>query len=160
MASSIYEWLIRLRPERNHIVVAVGGGVVGDLAGFVASTFVRGMNFVQVPTSMAAMVDASIGGKVAVNVPEGKNMIGAFFQPRLVLVDPLVLNTLGKRELSEGWAEAIKHGLIFDEELVNVITFSANSRIVNSFGFPRFIGPVISGSVSIKRIKASTISST
>lgn len=120
MASSIYEWLIRLRPERNHIVVAVGGGVVGDLAGFVASTFVRGMNFVQVPTSMAAMVDASIGGKVAVNVPEGKNMIGAFFQPRLVLVDPLVLKTLGKRELSEGWAEAIKHGLIFDEELVNV----------------------------------------
>ena len=117
MAQPIYQWLVERRAERRHAIVAVGGGVVGDLAGFVAATFLRGMPFIQVPTSMAAMVDASIGGKVAVNLPQGKNLVGAFYQPQMVLADVSVLSTLGKRELAEGWAEAIKHGLILDATL-------------------------------------------
>ena len=120
MAQAMYDWLAGRRAERRHAILAVGGGVVGDLAGFVAATFLRGMPFVQVPTSMAAMVDASIGGKVAVNLPQAKNLVGAFHQPELVLADPQALTTLGKRELAEGWAEAIKHGFILDAELVTV----------------------------------------
>ncbi len=117
LAEAIYQWLVERRAERGHVIVAVGGGVVGDLAGFVASTFLRGIPFVQVPTSMAAMVDASIGGKVAVNLKEGKNLVGAFYHPAMVLADVNALETLGRRELAEGWAEAVKHGLILDAEL-------------------------------------------
>ena len=120
LAQAIYEWLVSLRAERGHAIIAVGGGVVGDLAGYVAATFLRGVPFVQVPTSMAAMVDASIGGKVAVNLPQGKNLVGAFYQPQAVLADVQTLSTLGRRELSEGWAEAIKHGFILDAALVDV----------------------------------------
>ena len=120
LAEDIYAWLAELRAERRHAIVALGGGVVGDLGGFVASTFLRGMIFVQVPTSMAAMVDASIGGKVAVNLPQGKNLVGSFYQPSLVLADVDTLSTLGQRELSEGWAEAVKHGLILDPELFDM----------------------------------------
>ncbi|CAI8051785.1 3-dehydroquinate synthase [Geodia barretti] len=114
LAQEIYEWLVGLKAERGQPIIAIGGGVSGDLGGFIASTFLRGVPFVQVPTSMAAMVDASIGGKVAVNLPQAKNMVGAFYQPRAVLADVGALSTLGKRELAEGWAEAIKHGLILD----------------------------------------------
>ena len=120
LAQEIYEWLVGLKAERGQPIVAIGGGVSGDLGGFIASTFLRGVPFVQVPTSMAAMVDASIGGKVAVNLPQAKNMVGAFYQPRAVLADVQALSTLGKRELAEGWAEAIKHGLILDPSLVDV----------------------------------------
>jgi 3-dehydroquinate synthase len=120
LAQAIYQWLVGLKAERGQAIVAVGGGVVGDLAGFVAATFLRGVPFIQVPTSMAAMVDASIGGKVAVNLPQAKNLVGAFYQPQAVLADVQALSTLGKRELSEGWAEAIKHGLILDPNLVDV----------------------------------------
>ena len=120
LAEAIYEWLVERRAERGHGVIAVGGGVVGDLAGFVASTFLRGMPFFQLPTSMAAMVDAAIGGKVAVNLPQGKNLVGAFYQPQIVLADVSALATLGRRELAEGWAEAIKHGLILDAQLFDV----------------------------------------
>lgn len=124
MAAAIYRWLAERRAERGHAVAAVGGGVVGDLAGFVAATFLRGMPFIQVPTSMAAMVDASIGGKVAVNLSEGKNLVGAFHQPRMVLADVSALSTLSKRELAEGWVEAIKHGIILDAGLFG--TFEAH----------------------------------
>ena len=120
LAQEIYEWLVGLKAERGQPIIAIGGGVSGDLGGFIASTFLRGVPFVQVPTSMAAMVDASIGGKVAVNLPQAKNMVGAFYQPRAVLADVGALSTLGKRELAEGWAEAIKHGLILDPSLVDV----------------------------------------
>jgi 3-dehydroquinate synthase len=120
MAQAIYDWLVHRRAERRHTIVAVGGGVVGDLAGYVAATYLRGIPFVQVPTSMAAMVDASIGGKVAVNLPQAKNLVGAFHQPQMVLADPQVLTSLGRRELAEGWAEAIKHGFILDADLVSV----------------------------------------
>ena len=113
-----YEWLSHRRAERGHLVLAVGGGVVGDLAGFVAATYVRGMPFAQAPTSLLAMMDASIGGKVAVDLPRGKNLVGAFYQPRLVLSDVSTLRGLPARQMASGWAEAIKHGLILDEDLL------------------------------------------
>ncbi len=113
-ASHIYDFLVSHRAERGHVIVALGGGMIGDLAGFIAATFLRGVPFVQVPTSVMAMVDSSIGGKVAINHPEGKNLIGAFHQPRLVLADVQTLSTLPQREYISGWAEVIKHGLIRD----------------------------------------------
>ena len=119
MARHLYEWLSQHRAQRGHTLVAMGGGVVGDLTGFAAATYNRGMGFVQVPTSLAAMVDASVGGKTAVNLPSGKNLVGAFHQPRLVVADVAALRTLPKRETMEGWAEAIKHGLILDSGLLD-----------------------------------------
>lgn len=125
VAGRIYDFLVKHRAERGHSIVALGGGVVGDLAGFVAATFLRGMPFVQVPTSLMAMVDSSIGGKVAINHPEGKNLIGAFYQPRLVVADVETLSTLPKRELTSGWAEVIKHGLIRDASLCQFLEQNA-----------------------------------
>ncbi len=115
-AIKIYDFLVEHRAERDDIIIALGGGMVGDLAGFVAATFLRGMPWVQVPTSLVSMVDASIGGKVGINHPEGKNLIGAFYQPNLVLTDCQTLATLPQRELISGWAEGIKHGMILDKE--------------------------------------------
>jgi 3-dehydroquinate synthase len=125
-AIEIYDFLVEHRTERDDVIVALGGGVVGDLAGFVAATFLRGVPWVQVPTSLVAMVDASIGGKVGVNRPEGKNLIGAFYQPGLVLADPQMLTTLPRRELTSGWAEVIKHGLILDEDLIQFLEADAD----------------------------------
>lgn len=99
---------------RDSAVIAVGGGVTGDLAGFVAATYMRGLPLIQVPTSLVAMIDASVGGKTGVDAPAGKNLVGAFHAPRLVLVDPLVLTTLPRRERAQGLAEAVKHGAIRD----------------------------------------------
>ena len=113
----VYGWLAGRKAERSDLVLAVGGGVVGDLAGFVAATYLRGMPFAQVPTSMLAMMDASVGGKVAVDLPDGKNLVGAFYQPKFVLADVQALQTLPLRELVSGWAEAVKHGLILDSDL-------------------------------------------
>ncbi len=118
-AQLIYRWLAKRKAERGHAVVAVGGGVVGDLAGFAAATYLRGMPFAQIPTSLLAMMDASIGGKVAVDLPQGKNLVGAFYQPKFVLSDVSALRTLQPRDLASGWAEAIKHGLILDERLLS-----------------------------------------
>lgn len=115
----VYEWLAEHRVERNDTVVSMGGGVAGDLVGFAAATWLRGVPFVQAPTSLASMVDASIGGKTAVNLPAGKNLVGAFYQPKLVLQDINQLKTLPKREMAGGWAEAIKHGLILDADLLD-----------------------------------------
>ncbi len=117
-ASHIYDWLVGRKAERGHTVVALGGGVVTDLAGYVAATFARGLPLVHVPTSLLAMVDAAIGGKVGVNHPQAKNMIGAFYQPRLVLADPATLRTLPPREYFSGWAEVIKHAFIADGDLL------------------------------------------
>ena len=120
-AVGIYDWLVDNRVERDDCIVALGGGVVGDLAGYVAASFLRGIPFVQVPTSLIGMVDSAIGGKVAVNHPQGKNLIGAFYQPRLVLSDIETLTTLPRRELVSGWAEVIKHAMIRDPELLEIL---------------------------------------
>lgn len=114
--SRVYDELMAHRVGRDGTVVALGGGVVGDLAGFAAATWQRGIGFVQIPTTLLAQVDSSVGGKTGVNHPQGKNMIGAFHQPRLVLADTDVLETLPERELSAGLAEVIKYGLIRDAE--------------------------------------------
>lgn len=113
----IYNEALANRLERSSTMVALGGGVVGDITGFAAATWLRGINVVQVPTSLLAMVDASIGGKTGVNHPSGKNLIGAFHQPRLVLIDPDVLKTLPAREFRSAMAEVIKYGVIWDAEL-------------------------------------------
>jgi 3-dehydroquinate synthase len=103
--------------ERSDAVVALGGGVVGDLAGFAAATYLRGLAFVQVPTTLLAQIDASVGGKTAVNMPTGKNTVGAFHQPRLVVIDTDTLQTLPERELTAGWCEAVKQGAVGDRKL-------------------------------------------
>jgi 3-dehydroquinate synthase len=113
----IYDAALAQRLERSSTIVALGGGVIGDMTGFAAATWLRGINFVQVPTSLLAMVDAAIGGKTGVNHPQGKNLIGAFHQPRLVSIDPQVLKTLPPREFRAGMAEVIKYGVIWDAEL-------------------------------------------
>jgi shikimate kinase/3-dehydroquinate synthase len=114
----VYEWLAELRAERGELVICLGGGVITDLAGFAAATYLRGMPFIHVPTTLLAMVDAAIGGKTGVDLPAGKNLVGAFAQPAAVLIDPGVLGTLPERETRAGLAELIKHGLILDEALV------------------------------------------
>lgn len=116
-AAALWERLLQLGTDRQSVVVAVGGGVVGDLAGFVAATFARGLRFVQVPTTLLAQVDSSVGGKVGINLPEAKNMVGAFHQPLGVLVDTTTLETLARREYLAGLGEVIKYGVILDAEL-------------------------------------------
>ncbi len=103
--------------ERSSTFVALGGGVIGDMTGFSAATWLRGVNFVQVPTTLLAIVDASVGGKTGVNHPQGKNLIGAFYQPKLVAIDPNLLKTLPLREFRAGMAEVIKYGVIWDQDL-------------------------------------------
>ncbi|HBV31020.1 MAG TPA: 3-dehydroquinate synthase, partial [Verrucomicrobiales bacterium] len=114
---SCYDKLARHRLERSSFIVALGGGVVGDMAGFLAASYLRGVGFVQVPTTLLAQVDSSVGGKVGVNLKAGKNLVGAFYQPRLVLCDLDTLKTLPKRELRAGLAEVIKYGIIDDATL-------------------------------------------
>jgi 3-dehydroquinate synthase len=121
VAATVYDWLVEQRAERGHALVALGGGVVGDLAGFVAATYLRGMPLVMAPTSLLSMVDASIGGKVAVDHASGKNLIGAFYQPSLVVDDVSVLKTLPSAMRFEGYAEAIKHALILSPELLDIM---------------------------------------
>jgi 3-dehydroquinate synthase len=147
VAEVLYDWLVAHRAERGHIIVALGGGMVGDLAGFVAATFLRGMPLVHVPTSLAAMVDSSIGGKVAVNHPEAKNLIGAFYQPRLVLSDIHTLSTMPRRELLSGWAEAIKHAIIMSPELLELLE-AHHEELLNLE--PRLTAEAITRSAAIK----------
>lgn len=115
-ASDLYDQLVDFRADRKTIVMAVGGGVVGDLAGFVAATYARGLRFIQAPTTLLAMVDSSVGGKTGVNHPKGKNLIGAFHQPAGVLIDTATMETLPEREYRAGLAEVIKYGVILDVE--------------------------------------------
>jgi len=121
VAESLFTFLIEQRIERSDLIVALGGGVVGDLAGFVASAYLRGIRFIQVPTTLLAQIDSSIGGKTAVNHSLGKNLIGAFHQPSLVVIDTQTLRTLSPREMRSGLYEAIKYGVIRDRRLFDRI---------------------------------------
>jgi len=120
-ALTLYDACFDHKLDRNSLIVALGGGVVGDISGFVAATFMRGIPFIQMPTSLLAQVDSSIGGKVAVNHPKGKNMIGSFYQPKAVFVDTETLSTLPAPELVAGLVEVIKYGVIKDAELFEYI---------------------------------------
>lgn len=132
---------------RDTTIIAIGGGVTGDLAGFIAATYMRGVPVVQVPTSLLAMIDASIGGKTGVDAPAGKNLIGAFHQPAVVVIDPLVLKTLPDEELRSGLAEAIKHGAIADAKYLDSIDQSIAAIFQRD---PATINALIKRSVEIK----------
>jgi 3-dehydroquinate synthase len=119
--SSLLSDLAKEKLARSSVLIAVGGGVIGDLAGFVAATYLRGINFVQVPTTLLAMVDSSVGGKTGVNLPEGKNLVGAFYQPKLVVADLDTLKTLPAKEFAAGMAEVIKYGAIKDKVLFDLV---------------------------------------
>ena len=145
--SHIYRWLAERKAERRHLIVAVGGGVVGDVAGYAAATYLRGMPVVQAPTTLVAMMDAAVGGKTAVDLPQGKNLVGAFKQPEFVLADVEALSTLPERALVSGWAEAIKHALILDEPLLRV--FEENADSIRSLE-PETASDALRRSVAIK----------
>ena len=114
---TVYSALLDAKLTRSDLIIALGGGVIGDLAGFAAASYLRGIKLVQIPTSLLAQVDSSVGGKVAVDLPQGKNLVGAFFHPKMVLIDPDVLNTLPPHFISDGMGEVIKYGCIKDAGL-------------------------------------------
>jgi len=146
-ATRIYDWLIQRKAERGHTIVALGGGMVTDLAGYVAATFARGLPLVHIPTTLLAMVDAAIGGKVGVNHPQAKNVIGAFYQPQMVLADVALLRTLPPREYFSGWAEVIKHAFIADQGLLAFLEEKAEDILKME---PEATTEAIRRSVSIK----------
>ncbi|MFW6413876.1 MAG: 3-dehydroquinate synthase [Verrucomicrobiota bacterium] len=127
--SSLYQEALNARVDRHSLIVALGGGVVGDVAGFVAATYLRGIDFVQIPTTLLAMVDSSVGGKVGVDLPEGKNLVGAFYQPSLVVIDVNLLQTLPLRELRCGLAEVVKYGMIMDAGFFKQLEETVNELI-------------------------------
>lgn len=114
---SLYQQLLNFKLTRSDLIIALGGGVIGDLAGFVAATYLRGVDLIQIPTSLLAQVDSSVGGKVAVDLESGKNLVGAFYHPKMVIIDPEVLKTLEPHFISDGMGEVIKYGCIQDEQL-------------------------------------------
>ena len=130
----VYDTALTNRLERSSTFVALGGGVIGDMTGFSAATWLRGVNFVQVPTSLLAIVDASVGGKTGVNHPQGKNLIGAFYQPKLVAIDPNLLKTLPPREFRAGMAEVIKYGVIWDEDLFTKLEHHSQLDTIDNVG--------------------------
>jgi 3-dehydroquinate synthase len=142
-----YDELAARRLERKSWILALGGGVVGDLAGFVAATYLRGIPFVQAPTTLLAQVDSSVGGKVGVNLDAGKNLVGAFYQPRLVLCDLAALKTLPDREYRSGLAEVIKYGVIYDRRLFELLE-RAMPRLLKRD--PKTLEPVVARCCAIK----------
>ena len=139
----IHDAAFERKLERGSLIVALGGGVVGDMAGFAAASWLRGIAVVQVPTTLLAMVDAAIGGKTGVNHPGGKNLIGAFHQPRLVLIDPATLDTLPEREFRAGMAEVIKYGVIGDAELFADLETAAGRDATAGLASRRAVGPAL-----------------
>jgi 3-dehydroquinate synthase len=115
----LLEWLARSGAKRDSLIIALGGGVIGDLAGFVAASYMRGIAFIQIPTTLLAQVDSSVGGKTAVNIPAGKNLVGAFYQPQQVFCDSALLKTLPEREMRAGYAEIYKYGLLWDADFMH-----------------------------------------
>ena len=127
---SIYEKLIDFKVRRSDLIIALGGGVVGDLAGFVAATYLRGIDFIQIPTTLLAQVDSSVGGKVAVDLEEGKNLVGAFYHPKAVYIFSEFLNSLSDRVFSDGLAEVIKYGCIRDEEIFYMVEKAGDRKAI------------------------------
>jgi 3-dehydroquinate synthase len=150
--SRIYEALIRAGADRGSAIIAVGGGVIGDTAGFAAATFLRGISLVHVPTTLLAQVDSSIGGKVGVNHALGKNLIGAFHQPSVVVIDPLLLRTLPRREFRSGLYEVVKYGMISSRSLFDHVSHETTAIFARE---PAALVPAIVESV---RIKADVVS--
>jgi len=147
VAGRCWDALLEAGLDRTSVVIALGGGAVGDLAGFVSATYMRGTHFVQVPTTVLAQVDASIGGKTAVNHRRAKNLIGAFHQPRLVLVDPDTVATLPEREFRSGLAEIVKHGIVLDAEYFEDVERSAGPLLAREGGT---LARIIGGSCRLK----------
>jgi 3-dehydroquinate synthase len=150
--SRIYDALIRANADRGSVLIAIGGGVIGDTAGFAAATFLRGIPLVHVPTTLLAQVDSSIGGKVGVNHTLGKNLIGAFHQPALVVIDPAMLRTLPRREFRSGLYEVVKYGMIASRPLFNRVAGETKAIFDRD---PAVLGPAI---VESARIKADVVS--
>lgn len=142
----VYSQLLQAKLSRTDLIIALGGGVVGDLAGFVAATYLRGIKFVQIPTSILAQVDSSVGGKVAVDLPEGKNLVGAFYQPKMVLIDPNVLDTLPERYVIDGMGEVIKYGCIKDAALFDKLEACGSYEVLKEH-----MPEIIATCVDIKR---------
>ena len=134
----VSEQLLALGAERGSTIIALGGGVIGDLAGFIAATLLRGVDFVQIPTTLLAQVDSSVGGKTAINSAHGKNLIGAFFQPKRVLIDIAVLDSLPRRELLAGYAETVKYGLIGDAAFFDWLERNGGDVIAGDQGARRY----------------------
>ena len=151
VADRCWEHLLNAGIDRSSTVLALGGGAVGDLAGFVAASYMRGVNFVQLPTTVLAQVDASIGGKTAIDHPKAKNLIGAFHQPRLVLVDPAVVQSLPDREFRSGLAEIVKHGIVLDAHYLDDVERSVGDLLRRDVDT---LARIIGGSC---RLKASVI---
>jgi 3-dehydroquinate synthase len=143
----VIDRMLAFQLDRKDVVVALGGGVVGDLAGLAAALFMRGIDFVQVPTTLLAQVDSSVGGKTAIDTPRGKNLVGAFHQPRLVVADIDVLATLPERQLRSGWAEVLKHGLICDPAFFDWL---AGEGAAGATGDPAALERAVVRSVEIK----------
>ncbi|MCJ2183043.1 3-dehydroquinate synthase [Novosphingobium sp. 1949] len=146
LAASV-NWLLEHEVERGDHIIALGGGVIGDLTGFCAAVLKRGCKFIQVPTTLLAQVDSSVGGKTAINTPAGKNLVGAFHQPSLVLADLAVLDTLPRREVLAGYAEVVKYGLIDDADF---FTWCENNAAAMLDGEPRFRETAVAHSVAAK----------
>ena len=145
--SRVYEALIRAGADRGSVLIAVGGGVIGDTAGFAAATYLRGITLIHVPTTLLAQVDSSIGGKVGVNHTLGKNLIGAFHQPSLVVIDPILLRTLPRREFRSGLYEVVKYGMIASRGLFDRIAGGTKAVFARD---PAVLGPAIVESCQIK----------
>jgi len=137
----VYSQLIELGCHRSSTFIALGGGVVGDAAGYIAATFMRGVDYIQIPTTLLAMVDSSIGGKTGVNLPAGKNLVGAIWQPKAVVIDPDLLSSLPKRELTSAMGEVIKYGAILDRGLFDLI--SSNLEDLLKLANPELLAEVI-----------------
>ncbi len=144
----VYDALTQMRMDRGGAIVALGGGVIGDLAGFAAATYMRGIDYYQVPTTLLAQVDSSVGGKTGVDLPQGKNLVGAFYQPRAVVIDTATLDTLPVRELRSGLAEVVKHGIIYDQEFFEFLRSNARDLLARR---PDAIEHAVVRSVEIKR---------
>ena len=147
---AIYDWLLEHKAERKEAIIALGGGVIGDLVGYVAATYLRGVPLIQIPTSLLAQVDSAIGGKTGINHPRGKNLIGAFYHPQLVLADPSLLLTLPPRERTEGWAEVVKYGIILDTELFAQLEAQAETLRIFDNPPPALLCQIIARCIDLK----------